>query len=118
MTFTEHAFHYVDNKAGWKLELKQCRPPRKTNVRRNPVAMIPGYGMNSFIFGFHRLVWWPKCTPASSSSFMVSAAMVLPSFPSSFGWPPVASGRPPERSATLPRQPTRAAETEARNRAC
>ena len=27
------------------------------------------------IFGFQRLVWWPKCTPASSSSFMVSAAM-------------------------------------------
>src|SRR6516165_6651807 len=25
--------------------------------------------MNSFIFGFHRLVWWPKCTPASSRSF-------------------------------------------------
>src|SRR6185503_5833037 len=31
------------------------------------------------IFGFHRLVWWPKCTPASSSSFMVSAAIVPPS---------------------------------------
>src|SRR5262249_58797563 len=23
------------------------------------------------IFGFHRLVWWPKWTPASSSSFIV-----------------------------------------------
>lgn len=53
MTFTEHTFHYVDNKAGWKLELKQCRPPRKFHPRRNPVAIIPGYGMNSFIFGFH-----------------------------------------------------------------
>src|SRR6185503_9413821 len=31
------------------------------------------------ILGFQRLVWWPKCTPASSSSFMVNAAMV-PSF--------------------------------------
>src|SRR5829696_5560531 len=26
--------------------------------------------MNSFIFGFHRFVWWPKCTPASSRSFI------------------------------------------------
>src|SRR4051812_42006368 len=31
------------------------------------------------IFGFQRFVWWPKCTPASSSSFMVSAAMDPPS---------------------------------------
>ncbi|HEX5036127.1 MAG TPA: alpha/beta fold hydrolase [bacterium] len=53
MHFTEHAYHYVDNKAGWKLELKQCRPPKKLRVRRNPVAIIPGYGMNSFIFGYH-----------------------------------------------------------------
>src|ERR1700674_5861557 len=25
----------------------------------------------SFIFGFQRRVWWPKCTPASSNSFIV-----------------------------------------------
>src|SRR4026209_293020 len=55
------------------------------------------------IFGFQRLVWLPKCTPASSSSFMVRVAMALPSFPASFGWPPVPSGRPPEREAALPR---------------
>src|SRR6266513_472538 len=30
------------------------------------------------IFGFQRLVWWPKCTPASSSSFIVIAAMYPP----------------------------------------
>src|SRR5919201_1117159 len=35
------------------------------------------------IFGFHRLVWWPKCTPASSNSFIVSAAMNPPSVHSS-----------------------------------
>ena len=28
--------------------------------------------MNSFIFGFQRLVWCPKWTPASSSSFMLT----------------------------------------------
>src|SRR3954447_12160152 len=30
--------------------------------------------MCSFIFGFQRFVWWPKCTPASSSSFIAIAA--------------------------------------------
>ena len=25
--------------------------------------------MYCFIFGFHRFVWWPKCTPASRRSF-------------------------------------------------
>src|SRR5713101_3417960 len=28
--------------------------------------------MNSFIFGFQRLVWCPKCTPASSRSLMLT----------------------------------------------
>src|SRR5882724_1978440 len=28
--------------------------------------------MYSFIFGFHRRTWWPKCTPASSNSFIVT----------------------------------------------
>src|SRR5262245_56846553 len=26
--------------------------------------------MYTFIFGFHRFVWWPKCTPASSRSLI------------------------------------------------
>src|SRR4029077_6262248 len=30
------------------------------------------------IFGFQRLVWWPKCTPASSNSFIVNVAMNSP----------------------------------------
>jgi hypothetical protein len=37
--------------------------------------------MNSFIFGFHLLVWWPKWTPASNSSFIVievDAKKILP----------------------------------------
>ena len=28
--------------------------------------------MNLRIFGFQRRVWWPKCTPASSSSLSVT----------------------------------------------
>src|SRR5262252_5789446 len=41
------------------------------------------------IFGFQRLVWWPKCTPASRSSFIVNVAMIVAS---PFGLPPIPSG--------------------------
>src|SRR5690349_15467342 len=34
--------------------------------------------MYSFIFGFHRLVWWPKWTPASSNSVIAIAAKYPP----------------------------------------
>src|ERR1051325_6190070 len=34
------------------------------------------------IFGFQRLLWWPKWTPASSSSFIVRAAISPPRFAS------------------------------------
>src|SRR5262245_12584010 len=34
--------------------------------------------MYSFIFGFQRFVWWPKCTPASSRSFIAIAAKFPP----------------------------------------
>src|SRR2546430_151205 len=34
--------------------------------------------MNSFIFGFHRFVWWPKWTPASSRSFNAIATKQPP----------------------------------------
>jgi hypothetical protein len=33
--------------------------------------------MNSFIFGFQRFVWCPKWTPASSSSFIVTAGVTF-----------------------------------------
>src|SRR4029453_14053567 len=35
--------------------------------------------MNGFILGFQRLVWWPKCTPASSRSFIASGVKLPPS---------------------------------------
>src|SRR5881396_3358501 len=35
--------------------------------------------MYSFIFGFQRFVWWPKCTPASSRSFIAIPGKVPPS---------------------------------------
>src|SRR5713101_7459683 len=38
--------------------------------------------MYGFIFGFHRLVWWPKWTPASSRFFMVTSVIRAPWYPS------------------------------------
>jgi pimeloyl-ACP methyl ester carboxylesterase len=48
--------HTVDNGAGHTLGLRRTRasdvaPPSARGTR--PVLIIPGYGMNSFIFGFH-----------------------------------------------------------------
>jgi hypothetical protein len=33
--------------------------------------------MKRFIFGFHRRVWWPKWTPASSSCRMETTAIEM-----------------------------------------
>lgn len=43
--------HLVDNHAGWRLALKRTRRSETSSSR--PVLIVPGYGMNSFIFGFH-----------------------------------------------------------------
>ena len=40
-------------------------PPRSVKMKR-------------FIFGFQRRVWWPKWTPASSSSFMETTGIESP----------------------------------------
>ena len=41
----------VDNRAGWRLAVTRYRPAREPKGR--PVLIVPGYGMNSFIFSFH-----------------------------------------------------------------
>lgn len=41
----------VDNGAGYRLSLTRVRGDRTTGAR--PVLIVPGYGMNSFIFDFH-----------------------------------------------------------------
>jgi pimeloyl-ACP methyl ester carboxylesterase len=41
----------VDNRSGWRLSVSRVRPRGETRGR--PVLIVPGYGMNSFIFGFH-----------------------------------------------------------------
>jgi pimeloyl-ACP methyl ester carboxylesterase len=46
--------HDVDNRAGWTLSLKRIAPTGETRAKKSrPVLIVPGYGMNSFIFGFH-----------------------------------------------------------------
>jgi alpha-beta hydrolase superfamily lysophospholipase len=48
--------YLVDNKVGWRLAVTRTRPlrdgPRPAEGKR-PVLVVPGYGMNSFIFSFH-----------------------------------------------------------------
>jgi pimeloyl-ACP methyl ester carboxylesterase len=41
----------VDNRAGWRLAVTRYRSTREPKGR--PVLIVPGYGMNSFIFSFH-----------------------------------------------------------------
>jgi pimeloyl-ACP methyl ester carboxylesterase len=45
--------HFIPNGDGWLLGLKQTYEPRALERSRRPVAIIPGYGMNAFIFGYH-----------------------------------------------------------------
>lgn len=44
--------HEVDPKTGWTISLKRVAPHGEP-ARARPVLIVPGYGMNSFIFGFH-----------------------------------------------------------------
>ena len=38
---------------GWRLHLKVTRAPAHLRPELRPLVIIPGYGMNAFIFGFH-----------------------------------------------------------------
>ncbi len=49
-------FGTASNGAGWTLSLRRtvaARPEAHAGAERRPVLIVPGYGMNSFIFGFH-----------------------------------------------------------------
>ena len=45
--------HWAPNGDGWLLHLKQTVSPSHLVPGSRPVVIVPGYGMNSFIFGFH-----------------------------------------------------------------
>ena len=43
----------VPNGDGWHLSLNQSFDPARLLPRRRPVLIVPGYGMNSFIYSYH-----------------------------------------------------------------
>jgi alpha-beta hydrolase superfamily lysophospholipase len=45
--------HLVSNGEGWLLSLTQSWEPERLRADLRPVLIVPGYGMNSFIFGYH-----------------------------------------------------------------
>lgn len=45
--------HLVSNGDGWQLSLHQTWVEGRLKKNRRPVMIVPGYGMNSFIFSFH-----------------------------------------------------------------
>jgi pimeloyl-ACP methyl ester carboxylesterase len=44
---------YVPTEDGWNLHLKRTTSPRHFDPTTPPLLIVPGYGMNSFIFGYH-----------------------------------------------------------------
>jgi pimeloyl-ACP methyl ester carboxylesterase len=45
--------HRIFNGAGWELGLVQTWDEQRLVPARRPVIIVPGYGMNSFIFSYH-----------------------------------------------------------------
>ncbi len=45
--------HFVSNNDGWHLSLHQSWDELRLVKGRRPVLIVPGYGMNSYIFSFH-----------------------------------------------------------------
>ncbi len=49
----ETTSHFVDNGEGWRLHLKRTVATGRFDADKRPLAIVPGYGMNAFIFGYH-----------------------------------------------------------------
>ena len=45
--------HGVETADGWRLDLKRTVATDRLVTGRRPILIVPGYGMNAFIFGFH-----------------------------------------------------------------
>jgi len=45
--------HLAPNHDGWRLALKQTFAPAALRRERRPLVIVPGFGMNAFIFGYH-----------------------------------------------------------------
>lgn len=44
---------FVDTADGWSLHLRRTRCTRQFDPATHPLLIVPGYGMNSFIFSYH-----------------------------------------------------------------
>jgi poly(3-hydroxyalkanoate) synthetase len=49
----ERTRHWIDNRQGWRLDVKEYVEPRKVDPALPPILIIPGYCMNTFILAFH-----------------------------------------------------------------
>ncbi len=49
----ERTIHHVSNGDGWRLALKRIVDPERRDPALRPLVIVPGYGMNAFIFGYH-----------------------------------------------------------------
>lgn len=45
--------HHIDNGRGHELYVRRTVMPGRLDPKRRPLLVVPGYGMNSFIFGYH-----------------------------------------------------------------
>ncbi|HJL19011.1 MAG TPA: alpha/beta fold hydrolase [Sandaracinaceae bacterium LLY-WYZ-13_1] len=45
--------HFAHTDDGWRLQLTRTAHRGRVDPARRPVVIVPGYGMNGFIFGFH-----------------------------------------------------------------
>jgi pimeloyl-ACP methyl ester carboxylesterase len=43
----------VDNRDGWRFEVRHYYAPDRVDTSRPPVLLIPGYGMNTFVLDWH-----------------------------------------------------------------
>ena len=59
---------FATTRDGWRLHLKRTRRDAGVDRTRRPLLIVPGYGMNGFIFGFH-----PKGT--SLESYLADAGL-------------------------------------------
>lgn len=49
----ESSQQWADNGQGWELSLVRHADPALLDADRRPVVLVPGYGMNTFIFDWH-----------------------------------------------------------------
>ena len=45
--------HRARTEDGWSLRLRRTAAPARLDPATRPILIVPGYGMNSFIFGYH-----------------------------------------------------------------